>query len=236
MRDYTAPISDESPVEVAIIDANTLARIGLQRIIEEVMPTVVVRGFGSLEELIDDTPYAYAYCFVSASIYLSRINYFRNHHLRAIVLVGDDTNPTLQGIPTLNTMQGEQALARSLMALQGYGEPASTPQAPSRPTHAARTLGTRGRGAGAHCPRTDEQADCRPPTHKPHHRHLAPQEHHREAGNKVRTRTHHLRRPQWLRRCRRHLRRPRQTITSLQSNSIFPSARRNVRKSCTKIL
>lgn len=120
MRDYTAPISGESPVEVAIIDANTLARIGLQRIIEEVMPTVVVRGFGSLEELIDDTPYAYAYCFVSASIYLSRINYFRNHHLRAIVLVGDDTNPTLQGIPTLNTMQGEQALARSLMALQGY--------------------------------------------------------------------------------------------------------------------
>lgn len=115
MRDYTAPISGESPVEVAIIDTNTLARIGLQRIIEEVMPTVVVRGFGSLEELIDDTPYAYAYCFVSASIYLSRINYFRNHHLRAIVLVGDDTNPTLQGIPTLNTMQGEQALARSLM-------------------------------------------------------------------------------------------------------------------------
>ena len=122
MRDYTAPISGESPVEVAIIDANTLARIGLQRIIEEVMPTVVVRGFGSLEELIDDTPYAYVYCFVSASIYLSRINYFRNHHLRAIVLVGDDTNPTLQGIPTLNTMQGEQALARSLMALQGYGD------------------------------------------------------------------------------------------------------------------
>lgn len=122
MRDYTAPISGESPVEVAIIDANTLARIGLQRIIEEVMPTVVVRGFGSLEELIDDTPYAYAYCFVSASIYLSRINYFRNHHLRAIVLVGDDTNPILQGIPTLNTMQGEQALARSLMALQGYGD------------------------------------------------------------------------------------------------------------------
>ena len=136
MRDYTAPISGESPVEVAIIDTNTLARIGLQRIIEEVMPTVVVRGFGSLEELIDDTPYAYAYCFVSASIYLSRINYFRNHHLRAIVLVGDDTNPTLQGIPTLNTMQGEQALARSLMALQGYGD---SLQAIPKPPHGQRT-------------------------------------------------------------------------------------------------
>lgn len=108
---------DISTHEVAIIDANTLARIGLQRIIEEVMPTVTVRSFGSMEELIDDTPDAYARYLVSSGIYLMYNNFFRRRAKRTVVMVGDGTNPTVQGIATLVTTQGEQALARNLMAL-----------------------------------------------------------------------------------------------------------------------
>ncbi len=108
---------DISTHEVAIVDANTLARIGLQRIIEEVMPMVTVRSFGSMEELIDDTPDAYARYLVSSGIYLAYNNFFRQRAKRTVVMVGDGTNPTVQGIATLVTTQGEQALARNLMAL-----------------------------------------------------------------------------------------------------------------------
>ncbi len=55
--------------EIAIADSNTLSCMGLQSLLEEIIPMAVIRVFSSFEELMDDTPDMYAHYFVSAQIY-----------------------------------------------------------------------------------------------------------------------------------------------------------------------
>lgn len=42
--------------EIAIADSNTLSCMGLQSLLEEIIPMAVIRVFSSFEELMDDTP------------------------------------------------------------------------------------------------------------------------------------------------------------------------------------
>ena len=42
--------------EIAIVDSNTLSCLGLQNLMEEIIPMAVIRVFSSCEELVDDTP------------------------------------------------------------------------------------------------------------------------------------------------------------------------------------
>ena len=42
--------------EIAIVDSNTLSCMGLQSLLEEIIPMAVIRVFSSFEELMDDTP------------------------------------------------------------------------------------------------------------------------------------------------------------------------------------
>lgn len=64
--------------EIAIIENNTLTALGLRLILEELLPTAIIRVFPSFEALIDDTPDMYAHYFVSAQIYFEHSNYFCN--------------------------------------------------------------------------------------------------------------------------------------------------------------
>ena len=58
--------------EIAIADSNTLSCMGLQSLLEEIIPMAVIRVFSSFEELMDDTPDMYAHYFVSAQIYFEQ--------------------------------------------------------------------------------------------------------------------------------------------------------------------
>ena len=51
--------------EIAIIDPNTLTCLGLQNILQGMIPTAVIRIFHSFGELVDDTPDMYAHYFLS---------------------------------------------------------------------------------------------------------------------------------------------------------------------------
>lgn len=55
--------------EIAVIDANTLSCLGLQNLLEELIPQAVIRMFRSFGELTDDTPDMYVHYFVSAQIF-----------------------------------------------------------------------------------------------------------------------------------------------------------------------
>ena len=57
--------------EIAIIDPNTLSCMGLEALLEEIIPMATIRVFHSFGELVDDTPDMYAHYFVSAQIYFS---------------------------------------------------------------------------------------------------------------------------------------------------------------------
>lgn len=69
---------DDCCPEIAILDPNTLASLGLRIILEEMMPQVVVRTFSSFEALIDDTPDMYAHYFVASQIYFEHTPFFWN--------------------------------------------------------------------------------------------------------------------------------------------------------------
>lgn len=106
--------------EIAIIENNTLTALGLRLILEELLPTAIIRVFPSFETLIDDTPDMYAHYFVSAQIYFEHSNYFLQRRPKAIVLATGE-QPSLNGVPTLNLCQPQEVLVKSIMQLRNHG-------------------------------------------------------------------------------------------------------------------
>lgn len=62
--------------EIAIVEQNTLTALGLQTILEELIPVATIRTFPSFARLIDDTPDMYSHYFVSAQTYFEHTSFF----------------------------------------------------------------------------------------------------------------------------------------------------------------
>ena len=110
--------------EIAIVDSNTLSCLGLQNLLEEIIPTAIIRSFRSFGELMDDTPDMYVHYFISSQIYFEHTAFFLERKPKTIVLVNGETVPQLSGMPTLNIYQDEQNLAKNILQLRQYGKPA----------------------------------------------------------------------------------------------------------------
>ena len=87
--------------EIAIVEQNTLTALGLQTILEELIPVATIRTFPSFARLIDDTPDMYSHYFVSAQTYFEHTSFFLARRPKTIVLAAGE-QPSLSGIPTLN--------------------------------------------------------------------------------------------------------------------------------------
>lgn len=103
--------------EIAIVDSNTLSCLGLQNLLEEIIPMATIRVFSSFEGLMDDTPDMYAHYFISAQIYFSHTAFFLPRRPKTIVLANGDNQPQLAGIPTLNIFQSEKNLIKNILQL-----------------------------------------------------------------------------------------------------------------------
>ncbi len=114
--------------EIAIVDANTLSCLGLQNLLEEIIPQAVIRTFRSFGELTDDTPDMYAHYFVSAQLFFEHTAFFRERLTKTIVLVGGDSLPALAGVKTLNICQEGKKLAKSILQLYSHGHPLGRPE------------------------------------------------------------------------------------------------------------
>lgn len=108
------------PSEIAILEKNTLTALGLQTILEELLPNAIIRVFPTFEELIDDTPDMYAHYFVSAQIYFEHTAFFLERRPKCIVLSAGE-QPLLNGVPTLNLWQPRDVLVKSIMQLRKHG-------------------------------------------------------------------------------------------------------------------
>ncbi|MBU3855367.1 MAG: LuxR C-terminal-related transcriptional regulator [Candidatus Phocaeicola excrementipullorum] len=106
--------------EVAILEQNTLTALGLQTILEEMIPNAVIRTFSSFGQLIDDTPDMYAHYFVSANIYFAHTAFFLERRPKCIVLTAGE-QPLLNGIPTLNICMPQERLVKAIMMLRKTG-------------------------------------------------------------------------------------------------------------------
>lgn len=106
--------------EIAIIDPNTLTCLGLENLLQEIIPVAVIRTFSSFQELVDDTPDMYAHYFVATQIYFSHTVFFLKRKFQTIVLCTAD-NAQLKGVLTLNICQDQQHLAKSILMLHSHG-------------------------------------------------------------------------------------------------------------------
>ncbi|WP_276868502.1 response regulator transcription factor [Bacteroides heparinolyticus] len=107
--------------EIAIVDPNILSCLGLRTLLEEIIPTAVIRSFRSFGELMDDTPDMYVHYFISSQIYFEHTAFFLERKPRTIVLVNGEAGPQLPGMPTLNIYQDEKNLVKSILQLRQYG-------------------------------------------------------------------------------------------------------------------
>lgn len=119
--------------EIAIVDHNTLSCIGLQNLLEEIIPQAVIRSFRSFAELTDDTPDMYVHYFVSAQIFFEHTAYFLQRATKTIVLAGSDNLPQLSGMNTLNIWQDEKGLVRSILQLHRFGHRNGHPETEEKP-------------------------------------------------------------------------------------------------------
>lgn len=106
--------------EIAIIEQNTLAALGLRTIIEELIPDAVIRTFASFGQLTDDTPDMYAHYFVSAQIYFAHTAFFLERKPKTIVLSSGE-QPQLNGVPTLDCTLPQDRLVKAIVSLRRYG-------------------------------------------------------------------------------------------------------------------
>lgn len=113
--------------EIAIIDNNSLARLGLERLLEEIIPTFTIRTFGSFAELMADTPDMFVHYFVSIQIYLEHTAFFLRKKYQTVVLCNADTQPQLSGVLSLNINQDEQHLVKSILMLHQHGHKKGQP-------------------------------------------------------------------------------------------------------------
>ena len=107
--------------EIAIIEPNTLAGLGLRHLLQQMMPAITIRHFGSMQQLTDDTPDMYGHYFVSSAVYFEHASFFLQRMSRTIVLASGGAVPGLSDVNTLNVNQSEQALTRDILRLHSRG-------------------------------------------------------------------------------------------------------------------
>jgi len=112
---------------IAIVEANTLAAIGLKGILQEVMPVLEVDTFRDFDELANAGAEAYVHYFVSMNIVLDRRSFFIERRRKTIVLtISSDPNTQLSGFHCLCIGLAEKELLKSILRLEqmahGHGQ------------------------------------------------------------------------------------------------------------------
>ena len=119
--------------KMAIIDANTLAVLGLKQLIQTFMPIMKVDTFGSMAELEANHPEQYAHFFVSMNIALEHRAFFAEHRRRTIVMtLSLSSNSQLSDFHCICINVPEKQLVRELLVLeqQGHSDGRNMPQLP----------------------------------------------------------------------------------------------------------
>ena len=107
--------------KIAIIDANTLAVLGLKQILQNVMPIMTVDTYGSFSELEANTPDQYVHYFVSMDIVLNNRAFFTTRQRKTIVLtLSLSETSQLREFHSLCINQPESQLIRQLLLLQQH--------------------------------------------------------------------------------------------------------------------
>ncbi len=114
-------MKSENRPQIAIIDPNTLAAVGLRQMLQSVMPIMTVDTFGSFAELEANHPEHYFHYFTAMNIVLENRAFFTKRRQKTIVLtLSLDSTPLLSQFHCLCVNVPEQQLVRALLMLQQH--------------------------------------------------------------------------------------------------------------------
>lgn len=105
--------------KIAVVDENTLALIGMKKLLQQVIPIMQVNGFATFEELVSADADSFFHFFVSQSIVLAHRCFFEERRHKTIVLspfIDGASHP--QGFHCLCVNQPESHLIKDLLALE----------------------------------------------------------------------------------------------------------------------
>ncbi|MGM9713070.1 MAG: response regulator transcription factor [Prevotella sp.] len=106
-------------LRIAIIDGNTLTSIGLQHLLQDIIPIVEIDVFGSFMMMDKAEHDSYAHYFVGSRFFFEHATFFRMSPNKTIVLVNGDMR--ISGVRTLNVCQSEEGLVRDILRLHSHG-------------------------------------------------------------------------------------------------------------------
>ena len=128
--------------KVAIVDASTLASLGLKSILQMVMPIMTVDCYGSFAELEANQPDQYFHYFVAMNIVLENKAFFQERRKKTIVLTTqtehEDTKTQRNGVSPLdgfhclnaNVPEGELVKALLMLEQHAHGQGQHLPAMP----------------------------------------------------------------------------------------------------------
>ncbi len=120
--------------KIAVIDANTLASIGLKQMLLNVMPILTIDTYGSMAELEANNPDSYVHYFVAMDIVLRHRTFFSNQRRKTIVLTLSLTDSSqLTEFHSLCINQPEHQLIKQMLQLvqHAHGAGRNLPPMPS---------------------------------------------------------------------------------------------------------
>lgn len=110
--------------ELAIVESNTLAAMGLKQLLETAMPFASIKTFGTFGEFESSNPSQFMHFFVSMQIVVAHRNFFLDHKHNTIVLTpSNDPKSQLNDFHCICVCVSEKILIKELFALQKKGHP-----------------------------------------------------------------------------------------------------------------
>ncbi len=112
--------------ELAIVENNTLAAIGLKGLLESAIPMIKVQTFGTFGEFESSAPEHFMHYFVSMHIVLAHRNFFcaeTYQHHTIVLTPSNDPNSQLQDFHCLCVNVPESQLIKEIVNLQRSGHP-----------------------------------------------------------------------------------------------------------------
>jgi DNA-binding CsgD family transcriptional regulator len=119
--------------KIAVIDANTLAALGLRQMLQNVMPIITVDTYGSMAELEANSPDSYFHYFVAMDIVLRHRAFFSCRRSKTIVLtLSLSDSSQLAEFHALCINQPERQLIRQMLQLvqHAHGDGRNLPPMP----------------------------------------------------------------------------------------------------------
>ena len=118
-------------MKIAIINDNVLTSIGLQQLLQDILPVAEIDVYGSFHAIDETPPDMYAHFFVSSRIFFEHAPFFRQSPRKTIVLVSGDM--CITDIRTLNVCQSEECIVKDIIRLHSHGHGAKSAEGTPHP-------------------------------------------------------------------------------------------------------